>query len=351
MVIAGRNSTYPNILKAGWRQHRARRKEGAPTVISTFAGCGGSSLGWSMAGYHELLAVEWDQYAADIFRLNFKDVPVYQGDIKDLSVARVLETCDLAPGELDVLDGSPPCQGFSTAGKRILEDPRNELYLEFSRLLHGLQPKAFIMENVPGMVKGKMKLVFREIMKDLKKAGYRVSARKVNMMWFNVPQKRERMIFVGVRNDLEIEPSHPEPEVPPITVRQAFEGLVPLDDWAHIPQSAQRYKNFVMQGETFGRVHPKGHFFDWRKLAWNRPAATLKTKNVFLHPEENRLIGVSEAKRIMSFPDQFLIPKDDSGKIPFYRAMRILGNAVPPMFMRSMARHVRKTMLEPISEL
>ena len=213
---------YPAILAAAWEQHLAPRAEDAPTVVSLFAGCGGSSLGYSMAGYRELLAVEWDDNAVETFRLNFPDVPVYHGDIAKLSVEECLRLAGIQTGELDVLDGSPPCQGFSTAGKRNLDDERNQLFREYVRLLRGLQPRAFIMENVSGMVKGKMKLVFAEAMRELKASGYKVSARLLNAMYFNVPQSRQRMIFVGVREDLGREPSHPKAEAMPIVLRDAL---------------------------------------------------------------------------------------------------------------------------------
>ena len=118
---------YPALLAEAWAQHLAPRDANAPTVISTFAGCGGSSLGYHMAGFRELLAVEWEQNAADTFRLNFPDVPLYHGDIAKLSVAECLRLAGVAPGELDVFDGSPPCQGFSTSGTR---DALKELVLE-----------------------------------------------------------------------------------------------------------------------------------------------------------------------------------------------------------------------------
>ena len=180
----GRNK-YLDILDEAWRQHLAPRESGAPTVISTFAGGGGSSLGYSMAGFKELLAVEWDQNAVDTFKLNFPDVPVYHGDIAALSVNEVFRLTGLKEGELDVFDGSPPCQGFSTAGKREMSDSRNMLFREYVRLLRGLKPKVFVMENVSGMVKGKMKLIFAEIMRELKASGYKVSARLMNAMYFN----------------------------------------------------------------------------------------------------------------------------------------------------------------------
>lgn len=160
-----------------------------------------------MAGFRELLAVEWDDNAVQTFKLNFPDVPVYHGDISKLSVEEALRLSGLKVGELDVLDGSPPCQGFSTAGKREFGDSRNQLFREYVRLLRGLRPKVCVMENVSGMVKGKMKLIFAEVLRELKASGYRVKARLLNAMYFGVPQSRERMIFVGVRGDLTVKTS------------------------------------------------------------------------------------------------------------------------------------------------
>ncbi|TXH14447.1 MAG: DNA cytosine methyltransferase [Hyphomicrobiaceae bacterium] len=179
------------------------------TVVSTFSGCGGSCLGYKMAGGKLLLAVEWDDNAVETYRANFPDVPIFHGDIAKLSVERVFELTGLKEGELDLFDGSPPCQGFSTAGKREFNDSRNQLFKEYVRLLSGLRPKTFVMENVSGMVKGQMKLMFAEILRELKSAGYKVSAKLLNAMHYGVPQSRERMIFVGVREDLGIVPSHP----------------------------------------------------------------------------------------------------------------------------------------------
>ena len=345
--MPGRNSRYAGILGEAWEAHLAPRKRGAPTVISTFAGCGGSSLGWSMAGFRELLAVEWDGCAAEVFHLNFPDVPVWEDDIGSLRTKHVLEVCGFLPGELDVLDGSPPCQGFSTAGKRVLDDPRNSLYLEFSRLLRGIHPKVFVMENVPGMVKGKMKLVFAEMLKDLKSAGYKVSARVMDMSWFSVPQKRRRMIFVGIREDIDVDPSHPVPETVPLTVRQALDGLEDKGDWKHVSPSLERYRKILSPGMSVGKIHPSGSFFNWSMLAWNKPSATIMTRTCMLHPDGERLIGISEMKRLMSFPDEFILPDslDGVNDFPYSEKVKILGNAVPPLFMRALATHIKKTVL------
>ena len=168
------------------------------TVISTFSGCGGSSLGYQLAGGKVRLAVEFNDNAVATYRLNFPNTPIYHGDIGKLTVEECCELAGIEPGELDILDGSPPCQGFSTAGKRDFGDDRNQLFCEYVRLLRGLQPRAFVMENVSGMVKGKMKRIFAECLRELKVSGYKVRARVLNAMYYNVPQSRQRLIFVGV---------------------------------------------------------------------------------------------------------------------------------------------------------
>ncbi len=334
---------YLTILESAWQEHLAEREPNAPTVISTFAGCGGSSLGYSMAGFRELLANEWDDNAVATFKLNFPDVPVIQGDIAKLTVEQVLEVTGLQPGELDVFDGSPPCQGFSTAGKRIIDDPRNQLYREYVRLLRGLQPKVFVMENVSGMVKGKMKLIFADILRELKSSGYKVSARLLNAMYFNVPQSRQRLIFIGVREDLGIEPSHPKAESRPFTAREAIDDL-PLGE----PQGGEMFQklwNLCAPGKQLSTVHPKHHWFDEQKLSPLKPAPTIK-KTVMVnggsganHWAVARKLTIDEIMRLTSFPDDYKM----IGEYPQKWAR--IGNSVPPLFMRSIARHIRREIL------
>jgi len=319
------------------------------TVISTFAGCGGSSLGYRLAGGKVLLAVEWDDNAVETYRLNFPDTDVYHGDIAKLTVEEMLRRTGLAPGELDILDGSPPCQGFSTAGKRQLDDPRNMLFREYVRLLRGLRPKVFVMENVSGMVKGKMKLLFAEIMRELKASGYRVSARLLNAMYFNVPQSRERIIFIGVREDLGIAPSHPHAQTRPITVREALRGLkdpgiykVPEGETAVIARLIPPGKNGSYVRKKLGH---KTRDFSLIRLRWDKPCNTIpKTirPNHFsglLHPDENRFLGVNELKRLASFPDDFKLVG------PYEEQWARIGNCVPPNMMRAIAEHIRDHIL------
>ncbi len=333
---------YPAILEAAWQQHLAPRKQNAPTVISTFAGCGGSSLGYSMAGFRELLAVEWDDNAVATFRLNFPDVPVYHGDIAKLSVEECMRLAGLSgPRQLDVLDGSPPCQGFSTAGKRQIDDPRNQLFREYVRLLQGLQPRAFVMENVSGMVKGKMRLVFAEIVRDLKASGYKVSVRLLNAMYFNVPQSRQRLIFVGVREDVDREPSHPKAEARPVTVREAIVGCSTVQD-------APPWRKFNL--DLWNRQKPgdngiDGKYFNHVKVDFDRPSPTIPKSAVFggfsglSHCTSPRSLNVGELARIGSYPDGF-------GFVGKYEdCLNRIGNSVPPLFMRAIAGHLRERIL------
>lgn len=293
-----------------------------------------------MAGFRELLTVEWDNNAVETFRLNFPDVPVWQGDIMKLTVEEVLRLTGIGVGELDVLDGSPPCQGFSTTGKRQLNDARNGLFREYVRLLRGLRPKAFIMENVSGLVKGKMKLIFAEILRELKMSGYRVSARLLNAMYFHVPQSRERLIFIGVREDLKIEPSHPRAQNHPFTVREAFEGLSDEPD-ERIQLSADS-----KTAQQMSRVPPGGRcskHFNHHRLTWNRPSPTISSWDAYFvwHPSEQRPITVSECRRLCSYPDEFRFTGTVSD------AFRRMGNSVPSLFMSALASHVRVLLSGP----
>lgn len=345
-------NNYPELLKQRWQEHITERDDNAPTIISTFAGCGGSSLGYSMAGFSELLAVEWDDNAVETFKLNFPDVKVYHGDIAKLSIDECLELAHIEPEQLDILDGSPPCQGFSTAGKRIFDDDRNQLFREYVRLLRGLRPKVFVMENVSGMVKGKMKLIFADIMRELKASDYIVSARLLNAMYFEVPQSRERLIFIGVRNDLKIMPSHPIAQCMPVTVKEAITGVNNNEDelkWVnHIIKSVIYPRICKMKiGDSYSDYSPNGSGFTLQRNWLDKPSRTI-TKTVnhsassdgTLHPTENRKHTISEIKRLSSFPDDYKMIGD------FRKRWARIGNSVPPLFMRAIALHIRREILD-----
>jgi DNA (cytosine-5)-methyltransferase 1 len=312
---------------------------GRPTVISLFAGCGGSSLGYQLAGFEELLAVEWDDDAVATFRLNFPQVPIYHGDIRALTSEECMRLAGVGVGNLDVLDASPPCQGFSTAGKRRFDDPRNSLFVEFARLLKELQPRVFVMENVTGMVKGYMKQAYLVIVKTLRGCGYRVHGEVLNAMYFNVPQSRSRVILIGIRDDLGIEPTHPRPQTRPTTAR---DGLFDLrENVADLPFNTETRTASIMQQVRPGGHDPKHH--SHYKLAWDKPSSPLLHDFLgyfhYWHPDANRPLTLLEWKRLGSFPDKFQFAEKKSG------CMQI-GNSVPPNLMKAIAEHIKTNVLE-----
>tara|TARA_B100000809_G_scaffold100422_1_gene98942 strand:+ start:2373 stop:3428 length:1056 start_codon:yes stop_codon:yes gene_type:complete len=333
------------------------------TVVSTFSGCGGSSLGYKLAGGDVRLAVEWDKHAAKTYRDNFPSTPLFYGDIGKLSIRRCCQLAGIEPGELDIFDGSPPCQGFSvcTHGRRghkkrrrdvvkgrRSDDQRNQLFREYVRLLRGLKPKAFVMENVPGMVQGKMKLIFAECFKELKTSGYHVVAKVLSTQFYNVPQSRSRLIFIGVRTDLEIQPTHPPPQARPICVRAAFEGLPEIETRTLSEQGLTIWKQ-LKPGQWFSEKHPKQHWFNAIKLNPNQPANTI-TRMVMamgasglFHWKHPRVLTIAEVKRISSFPDDFIL----SGT--FKEQWARIGNSVPPRFMQAIAEHIKTEVLDVVA--
>ncbi len=259
--------------------------------------------------------------------------------------------------ELDLFEGSPPCQGFSTSGKRKFSDNRNQLFREYVRLLRGLQPKTVLMENVSGMVKGKMKLIFAEIMRELKACGYQVSARLLNASHYGVPQARERIIFIGVRSDLGIAPSHPLGRFAPVTVKEALRECMPSEIMPLIGKNLARMQ-LMRPGATHKEKHRasiavfgKVNGFTLLRLKWHAPSPTiLKTVSVsptfgagLVMPDENRYVSIAELKRLGSFPDQFCLEGS------FEERWARIGNSVPPLLMRAIAQHLNTEILSRVN--
>jgi DNA (cytosine-5)-methyltransferase 1 len=198
------------------------------------------------------------------------------------------------------------------------------------------------MENVSGMVKGKMKLIFADILRELKESGYKVSARLLNAMYFNVPQSRERMIFIGVREDLGIEPSHPKAESQPVIALAAVAGVSNKTFNRPLATVATAIWNHVKPGQNGTHYRP-GYYMNSLKVDPLRPMPTIPKiipgGGGHLHWAECRSLSIEEAKRGMSFPDQYRL----TGK--FDSQWERIGNSVPPLFMRSIARHLSNDIL------
>jgi DNA (cytosine-5)-methyltransferase 1 len=234
------------------------------------------------------------------------------------------------------------------AGKRQIDDPRNSLFREYVRLLQGLKPKAFVMENVSGMVKGKMKLVFAEILRELKASGYQVKARLLNAMHYGVPQSRQRMIFIGFRNDLDLKPSHPQGQTKLITVGEAW-GKIKDERGDALKGLALLVAPHIPPGQNNARgkfsIHIRGTIsgYGLSRLSYSKPSCTLLkcswlSSSPLVHPERNERISINQAKRIGSFPDAYKF----DGKFDDIWAR--IGNSVPPLFMKAIAEHIKTSL-------
>lgn len=254
-----------------------------PTAVTFFAGCGGSSLGYEQAGYQSLLEVEYDPDACATLRHNFKTTIIEDSDIRTLTGESVLRLTDLVPGELDLLHASPPCQGFSTAGKRDVNDERNALWQDYVRLLKVLRPKVTVMENVTGLTKGAMKETLRQIVEHIRSAGYRVDLRKMRMDSYGVPQKRPRLILIGIRDDLGIDPTFP----PPSEKQTSLKDVCP-----HL----KAYCSTQFDSEPQSAVNPA-------PTVMRNGAIKVLSKNGIWHA-----LTLEESMKLSTFPDGFRFP-------------------------------------------
>lgn len=386
------------------------------TVASLFAGAGGSSTGYRMAGYRVAWASEFVPAAQDSYRANMRPGTVLDcRDVRDVQPAEILVAAGLAKGELDVLDGSPPCQAFSTAGKRAKgwgqdktyehgAKQRNEdLFSEYIRILRGLMPRAFVAENVSGLVKGVAKGFFLEILADLKASGYQVEARLLDAQWLGVPQQRSRVIFVGVRDDLGLAPAFPSPLPYRYSVRDALPwlgsnaavgGVRTTGFDAGKVTSASQPSPAIMAGggkgmntSQFGvkelRIEGANGFNGHAGASIDKPTGSIQaSRPVNLLLPLSRHVGgygvtevlghapsptvtcaspgndlavhdgavrrkftIAEVKRLCAFPDDYVLTGS------YAQQWARLGNSVPPLMMKAVAEALRNRVLLPARAL
>ncbi len=323
-------------------------------AISTFSGCGGSSTGYRMAGFKILWASEFIDAARDSYAANKAPYTILDGkDIRQVQVADILHAINMKPGELDLFDGSPPCASFSTAGKREAgwgkvkkysdkSQRTDDLFFEFSRLVRGVQPKAFVAENVSGLVKGTAKGYFLEILKELKSCGYRVSCKVLDAQWLGVPQARQRTIFVGVREDLGIDPVHPKPLPYRYTVRDAlrFATIPAVEHETDISRYAigAEWDNLKPGESSEKYLNLKRTRIDGPSHCISADGGNPSTAGV-CHPTEKRKFTIAELKRICGFPDDFIL------KGTYAQQWERCGRAVPPVMMMHIAATIRDKVL------
>jgi DNA (cytosine-5)-methyltransferase 1 len=336
------------------------------TVVSMFAGVGGSSTGYRLAGGKVLAINEFIEAAQKAYHVNYPDTKIFTQDIRTLTGKYILRRLGIKPGDLDILDGSPPCSSFSVSGKREKGwgkekkysdkvQRTDDLFFEFARILKEIQPKVFICENVKGITIGAAKyLLDRElgffdtendlsIINALKSCGYQVRYKVLNAKYYGVSQRRERTIFIGVRNNIKKEITFPVKQFPIIPVKDIFVGLTDSD----IDKETDIEK-YAIYNEAVKNVKPGSNSTKYFNLCKIHPdqvsftiTATSSTQSAACPIHwDNRKLSVKETIRICSFPDDYYLGETFSQKI------ERLGRAVPPLMMKAIAEHVYNTILK-----
>lgn len=319
-------------------------------AVSLFAGGGGSSTGYRMAGGKVLAINEFIPEAINTYRANWPDTIILPGDVRKLTPEQILTEIGKAKGELDLLDGSPPCSAFSTAGAREKgwgkikkysdSEQKNveDLFFEYIRILRGTMPKVFVAENVAGLAKGTAKGYLNEILRELRLSGYQVSCKILDAKWLGVPQSRTRAIFVGVRDDIwksELQDNlHPEPKKDLVTLSDAFKGLSFTDkDKQETDLSRFKVLNLLKTLQP-GETHHKA--FTLVKASQHGQSPCIKATTSKIGAREsyhwnNRAFSVSEIKRIMSVPDDYVLTGT------YQQQVERLGRMVAPLMMKAVA--------------
>lgn len=321
------------------------------TAIDLFGGAGGLTVGLEAAGFEVVGAVDSSRLAIDAYEMNHHAVQTWRRDIRRLDPAAVASELDLAPGDLDLLAGCPPCQGFSTIRTlrrtTSVDDKRNGLVAQFARWAEALRPRALMMENVPGLAND---IRLTRMIGRLERAGYRLATGVLDAVDYGVPQRRKRFVLLGL---LEANIEFSPPTAKTLTVRDAIGALPPPKDsddplHNHGEQRSQLVRDRIAAIPAEGDLREAGEahqldchrrttgFHDvYGRMRWDQPAPTITggcvnpSKGRFLHPEENRAITLREAALLQSFPADYRFPLVH-GK---YRAAELIGNALPPRFV------------------
>ena len=356
-------------------------------VIDLFCGAGGLSAGFHQAGFDVLLGQDWDGSAAETFKASHSGAKYLGGSVEHVDSKDILKFVGLKRGQLDVLVGGPPCQGFSVNNhKRVSSDPRTQLFKHYLRILDGLKPNWLVMENVTGMLSLDNGRFVAETIFGMQALGYSVECKVLKAEEFGVPQERRRLVFIGNRIGLPVsfpEPSHGKGKRSFTTVwdaisdlpalangestlfeayrsapqndyqrRLRIDSLAPLNHRApklsglnmtrleHIPQGGSwRDIPIFLLPEGMKKAKRSDHTKRYGRPRKNDLACTILTKcdihwGAYIHPTQNRALTVREAARLQSFPDNF----------QFLGCMteqfKQVGNAVPPLLARCIAENI-----------
>lgn len=313
------------------------------SVLELFAGAGGLALGLEKSGLHTVLLNEIDRYACETLRLNRPNWNILEGDIKEYSFKEY-------KNEIDVITGGFPCQAFSYAGKKLgLEDTRGTLFYEFARVVDEVQPKIFIAENVKGLLNHDNGKTLKTMVSIFEELGYQILDPKVlKAIFYNVPQKRERIFIVGISKEIKKKFYFPKPNTKIYTLRDAlkkgdlFNCDVPISEGVKYPETKKKVLKLVPPGGCWRdlpleiqKEYMKKSFYlsggktgMARKISWDEPCLTLtcspaQKQTERCHPEEVRPFTIREYARIQTFPDNWKFAGST------YQQYKQIGNAVP----------------------
>jgi DNA (cytosine-5)-methyltransferase 1 len=348
-------------------KHMTNQKNDKPIAIDLFSGCGGLTLGLKQAGFRVRGAVEIDTGVIETYRKNHPEVTIWDTDIRLVEGAQILKNLHLKKGELDLLAGCPPCQGFSTIrtynGNKRIRDRRNDLIFDYLRLVRELLPKAVMMENVPALMRDRRMTRFK---KELESLGYDLNGSPVilNAADYMVPQRRHRMILVCSRlGKIEL----PTKSRRRKTVRETIGGLPrpgrsgdPLHDLKEdrssrvmaiirgIPKNGGSRTDLPQSLKLpCHKRFPDGFKDVYGRMSWEDVAPTITggcvnpSKGRFLHPSQNRSITLREAALLQTFPKNYHFSLA-RGK---FAVALMIGNALPPTFIKMHATAVKKSLI------
>ena len=326
---------------------------GKYTFIDLFAGAGGLSLGFTKAGFENVLSVEYDKNYAETYQKNFPNHNLIVEDIKNITDEQIE---DLSKNiKVDVIIGGPPCQGFSIAGnigRSFIDDERNKLFKEFVRFVNIIKPKMFVMENVAALEKHNGGKTIKSIVSEFEKCGYNVQYKVLLASEYSVPQDRRRIIVVGMQNNIKF--MFPKKNNKKVTVKDAIDDLPKLKSGEHskIPNhnamthSVQMLKKMSYVKDGGNRydipvdIRPKsGDIRKYIRYDSHKPSVcvTGDMRKVF-HYSQNRALTCRELARLQTFPDDFVF-YGNSGQI-----QQQIGNAVPPLLAYKVALQIRKAL-------
>jgi DNA (cytosine-5)-methyltransferase 1 len=364
-------------------------------ILDLFSGVGGLSTGFKQAGYTALAALDYKPEAVQTYQYNHPNTNVILQNIRKTNAKQVIKKTTSTLDDIDVIIGGPPCEGFSTVGYRRPEDPRNSLFYEFARFVEDVQPKAFVIENVPGLLSMKQGTIIQQVLTFIEdELHYQPTLEVLNAVDYGVPQIRKRVFIVALKNHQRFTfPTRTHREKSPqrrlpvpdtadqfyLTVEDALSDLPSLkagegiEEQPYPTQPNTEYQKarrkgserlfdhiainhsklirqriqLISQGGNHGDLPANlqlksGYPNIYGRLVWHQPSSTLtgncgcvSAPGRFIHPLDDRVLTVREAARIQSFDDLYRFFGSRTMKY------KLIGDAVPPLLARTLAQQLR----------